>query len=246
MPSVVVHHRKRNRHGHRRHGKIDPSPSFEDDSGTLPLDESQGSGMTHLISPHNNSHNTVMSILKTSSSSVSSVRNSFSSDVTPTNTTTTLSGSHILPSSTSASKVHFGMVEVYCHAYTLGDNPSVAGGVPVTIDWKAHESFHIDLEQYEQYKPEPRSQKAMVLPASVRSTILRNHGFSRGEIKEATEQVDHIRKQREQSSRDGRFIRTFVKWYKKLVVLPGSSKDKGTGNNTITNSSIPVDEIIVD
>ena len=112
--------------------------------------------------------------------------------------------------------VSFGLVRIYSHQCTLGDNPSVASGPPLTVQWKAFETHTLDVELYEKEKPEPRGKDAMILPRSLREAMLRKEGFSRGELKEATQEVDKIQLQRRKSSHDGRLLRQFEKWMKLL------------------------------
>jgi len=112
--------------------------------------------------------------------------------------------------------VSFGSIQIHSHRLILGDNPSVSSGPPVTVDWKPFLSGTYDLDEYEKQKPEPRGKEAMILPRSVREELLRNEGFSRGEMKVATEEVAKIRQQRLKSSNDGKLIRKFEKCWKRL------------------------------
>jgi hypothetical protein len=48
-------------------------------------------------------------------------------------------------------KVWFDRIEVYEHSYELGDNPSVSGGAPLTIAWKAQKASEFNLSYYEIY-----------------------------------------------------------------------------------------------
>ena len=117
-------------------------------------------------------------------------------------------------SSGTVKSVSFGQVHIHSHRYTLGDNPSVAGGPPVALAWECSESYIFDLDEYEREKPAPRSKDSTLLPRSLRENILRGEGFSRGELKEASEGVKRIKRQRLKSSRDGRVLRQVEKWIK--------------------------------
>lgn len=136
----------------------------------------------------------------------------------------TVSLGHSFGSSTNKS-VSFGDIQIHSHQFTLGDNPSVSSGPPVTVDWKAFESGTYDLDEYEQQKPDPRRKEAMILPRSIREEILRNEGFSRGELKEATGQVSKIQQHRLKSSKDGKLLRKFGKCLNALK--PGSRDANG-------------------
>lgn len=165
------------------------SQSSDGSINTSPLDDSSGS---HRATGE---EGYPYSILRRSSDTVS-LTNSFTSE--------------------NAKKVSFGHVRIYSHKCTLGDNPAVASGPPLTVEWKAFDTHTLDLDSYEEKKPEPRSKDAMILPRSLREAILRKEGFSRGEMKEVTEEVMKIQLERRRSSRDTRLLRQFEKWTKLL------------------------------
>lgn len=100
--------------------------------------------------------------------------------------------------------VSWNAVEVHFHGVRLGDNPACSRGPPVCIEWNAFESLALDLEEYEETKPETRSKHQMLLPAMVREDWLRNAGYSRGEIKEQLKEVLKIKESRHRSSSDGK------------------------------------------
>lgn len=112
--------------------------------------------------------------------------------------------------------VTFGEIEIHSHQCILGDNPSVSSGPPVTLEWTAFETHKIDVDVYEERKPAAREKESMILPRSVREEILRREGFSRGEIREATEVAQKLQLQRRKSSNDGRLMRHFEKWLRLL------------------------------
>lgn len=119
-------------------------------------------------------------------------------------------------SSQVTKSVCFSSIEIHEHCYTMGDNPSVAGGPPLSMEWKSFRTVSFALDDYEQRKPEPRTRDTMVVPRSVREEILRREGFSRGEMKEAANEAEKIRQQRVKSSRDGQVLRQLEKWTKRL------------------------------
>ena len=57
-------------------------------------------------------------------------------------------------------KVWFDRVEVYEHAYILGDNPSVSDGAPLSIAWKAQAKNVYELEYYETMNPSSQRRRA--------------------------------------------------------------------------------------
>ena len=57
-------------------------------------------------------------------------------------------------------KVWFDRVEIYEHAYALGENPSVSDGAPLTIEWEAQDKNVYELEYYETYNPSSKRRRA--------------------------------------------------------------------------------------
>ena len=100
--------------------------------------------------------------------------------------------------------VRWSTVEVHSHAVQLGDNPAVGTGAPICIKWEAFDSTIVDIESYESLRPERRTKQEMVLPRWVRDDMLKNAGYSRGRIQEATNEIMKIHEHRMKSARDGR------------------------------------------
>ena len=175
----------------------------EDSAATLPLDASLNSG-----TQHKSDFTVPKSILRFSSDELS-LQVSFGEG----------------NSNNEPKHVSFGQLQIHCHEYTLGDNPSLSGkgGIPVTLDWNAFESHTLSLELYERDKPESRPKESMIMPSSMRERLVRARGFSRGEIKEAAEEVERVQNQRLRSSRDGRLLRGVQRWAKKLNIGNGCS-----------------------
>jgi hypothetical protein len=55
--------------------------------------------------------------------------------------------------------VTFGRMEVFEHAYELGDNPGVSDGPPLTIGWEAQAKRVFDVAYYETYFPSEHRRK---------------------------------------------------------------------------------------
>jgi hypothetical protein len=100
------------------------------------------------------------------------------------------------PSISERRHVSFGDVQISVFAYTLGDNPCVSSGPPVTMEFKAFETHCLLLDDYEKDKPEAREKDAMMMPRFYREELLRKQGFSRGELREAVEEAQKIQKKR--------------------------------------------------
>lgn len=119
-------------------------------------------------------------------------------------------------------KVNFekATVHVHIHSVTLGDNPSVSNGPPVSLDWKKVESLMFTLEDFYLCKDETRSTKDLLLPKTCRREWLLAHGFSKEQIHEVEKQMKSIRKSRKENSSSStkRFqvIHKFIRSLKKV------------------------------
>ena len=98
--------------------------------------------------------------------------------------------------------VSWDTFEIYSHEIILGDNPAVSSGPPVSIDWEAFDQQTLSIDDYEKHRANPRVRNEMILPRMVREDLLRNAGYSRGELKEVSEEIAVIRRQRSRSARD--------------------------------------------
>jgi hypothetical protein len=57
---------------------------------------------------------------------------------------------------------------------TLGDNPSVSTGVPVTIEWDVQAKRKFSFEQFEKVRPERRDLGSLRMSVDKRVTIVTN------------------------------------------------------------------------
>jgi hypothetical protein len=105
--------------------------------------------------------------------------------------------------SKNSKKVDFqnATVHVHIHAVTLGDNPSVSNGPPVSLDWRKIESTTYTLEDFFLSKDETRrSKNDLILPKSSRREWLLSNGFAQEEIRQVERQMKSIRKSRKMNS----------------------------------------------
>merc|ERR1719159_570248 len=104
-------------------------------------------------------------------------------------------------SATARNSVSFSNVRVREYDLCLGDNPSVARRPPVSLDWNyiTEELYHLD--DYEKYGSifGRRCTVEMKRPSFERLQLLRDLGYSRGEIGEATQTAQKVREQRIQT-----------------------------------------------
>jgi hypothetical protein len=93
-------------------------------------------------------------------------------------------------------EVKFDSIEVRKYPIVLGDNPSCTIGPPLTLDWEYEEEPAVDLDVYECERPRHRHLRYLVVNYYRRHDILRNAGYSEAEIKQATQAVAKVQRQR--------------------------------------------------
>lgn len=160
----------------------------------------------------------------TARTSVSSVGSTFESnvDIDPDNThtlpsphddlpTTSGSGIMIIPNTSSealkSSKmgrkiVRFCNVHLREYGTCLGDNPSVSRGAPLSLDWNVKTNLTYSIDAFEKSEHYSANLKSTDKPTPLkRSSLERLHtlkmmGYSRREIKDATNEAERIKAQR--------------------------------------------------
>ena len=142
------------------------------------------------------------SSLISSESTIETVISSSSLDLD--SSSSTCSSSMLSPDTKKAqrrrSSVQFGSLTIRNYEVQLGDNPSCSNGAPVSIGWRYNELNPICIEKYEEWmKDKRRSRSEFHLPRSHRESILREYGYSRSQMTEATKEVAKIKKQRRAS-----------------------------------------------
>ena len=74
-------------------------------------------------------------------------------------------------SSTKSKRVSFHQIQVREHAIILGDNPTAALGVPITIDWKPQYQVSFSVDSIESTRTYQRSVEELRLPAETRADL---------------------------------------------------------------------------
>lgn len=94
--------------------------------------------------------------------------------------------------------VVFGSVQIRNYSQTLGDNPSVSYGPPISLDWDYDEDGEIALDSYEDNRKPRRSLRQMVLSYYHRKNVLEwQYGFSEDVLDSAKKTVQKERFRRE-------------------------------------------------
>jgi hypothetical protein len=147
----------------------------------------------------------------------------------------------------AAAGVRWGTVEIHSHAITLGDNVCSCGP-PVTIGWTAVDTIVVQVDAYESRKPAPRHKGEMLLPAWVREDLLREAGYPRSSVLEASQSVAETKQLRLKSSRDGRFRESIVAFLKggKAGAARRQRRRKRTSNSYRAPSETAVSKGVVE
>ncbi len=92
--------------------------------------------------------------------------------------------------------VTFDSITIRDYPMTVGDNPSVSSGPPLTIEWDHMSEITLSLDSYEESKPAPRNGREMIVPRLAREQIFRDAGFSYNQLIRLTKPVNVARLQR--------------------------------------------------
>ena len=67
--------------------------------------------------------------------------------------------------------VRFSTLEIIELPYTIGDNPSVSDGVPISPSWKEQKRTTFDFEFFETYRPARRTKNELILSCHARKEL---------------------------------------------------------------------------
>ena len=93
--------------------------------------------------------------------------------------------------------VSFSDIEIRSYEIILGDNPAVAGGPPLTIDWEPFELAACSVDEYEEGKAKPPARDVISMKMTTEQRFeLLARTYSMREINARTKQVTDARRQR--------------------------------------------------
>lgn len=93
--------------------------------------------------------------------------------------------------------VGFSTIEIREYNQTIGDNPSVSYGPPISLDWEYNVLETITLEHYEAHRAPRRSLRQMCLNYYTRRNVLTfKFGYSEQEVKAASKLADKSKRER--------------------------------------------------
>jgi hypothetical protein len=98
-------------------------------------------------------------------------------------------------------QVSFDSIEIIELPMSLGDNPSVSKGAPVTVEWVAQKRTTFSIDFFEKNRPNRRSRRGLILSAEAREGILLHHGFCLEDIRIASWEVEAAKARRRESKR---------------------------------------------
>ena len=98
--------------------------------------------------------------------------------------------------------VSFNKIEIREYERTLGDNPCVSSGPPLTLGWKYNPDHDVfDVEEYENNKS-PRSKAEMLMPREIREVVLKEYwGVSKSEMYTTTKDINIAKRNRRATAR---------------------------------------------
>lgn len=94
-------------------------------------------------------------------------------------------------------KVRFHEIQFREYAQTIGDNPCVSYGPPISLDWDYEECESIDVEEYEANRGRRRGMREMIMNYYVRTNLLTfKYGVTEKELKAATKAANREKRLR--------------------------------------------------
>mmetsp|Transcript_4186 Transcript_4186/g.4596 ORF Transcript_4186/g.4596 Transcript_4186/m.4596 type:complete len:156 (+) Transcript_4186:149-616(+) len=99
-------------------------------------------------------------------------------------------------------RVGFANAIIREYEVTLGDNPSVSKGPPLSLGWSYNEMLPIPVDKYEEMRGTRRETYQMAVPADARFDILVSEwGHSMKEVEQTSQQCQKTKRRRMHSAR---------------------------------------------
>jgi hypothetical protein len=92
--------------------------------------------------------------------------------------------------------VSFSEVEIRKHYLILGDNPAVTAGPPLAIDWDAHATETISVDDFETQRPPKKPLEDLKMPVLDRKIYIRDLLYTREQVQETMQSVYEIKASR--------------------------------------------------
>lgn len=94
-------------------------------------------------------------------------------------------------------KVRFHEIQFREYEQTIGDNPCVSYGPPISLDWNYEQTQSMDVEEYEANRGRRRGMREMIMNYYVRTNLLTfKYGATEAELKAATKAANREKRSR--------------------------------------------------
>ena len=90
-------------------------------------------------------------------------------------------------------KVQFHKIEIVEFPITLGDNPAVSGGPPLSTEMYPQRIIKADIDAFERLRPKRRSQSKLRISRRSREYLLLKNGFNQDDINQCSVEAERIR-----------------------------------------------------
>mmetsp|Transcript_4187 Transcript_4187/g.4597 ORF Transcript_4187/g.4597 Transcript_4187/m.4597 type:complete len:153 (+) Transcript_4187:188-646(+) len=99
-------------------------------------------------------------------------------------------------------RVGFADAIIREYEVTLGDNPSVSEGPPLSLGWSYNEMLPIPVDKYEEMRGKRRNSLQMTVPADERLDVLVSEwGYSIEDVEQTSQQCQKTKRRRMHSAR---------------------------------------------
>jgi len=131
-------------------------------------------------------------------------------------------------SSTHKRRVSFNSVKIRSYQQTMGDNPAVSYGTPISLDWDFEEHDIQDIDVYECEKGlSRRSSRQMVMSYIQRKNLLaREYGFTEDELVQGKKDVEKTK-----------FLRGVTNYFLPMMMVDTALESAGRKAKRIFNKS---------
>jgi len=101
----------------------------------------------------------------------------------------------------SSTSIRFATLTVREYERTVGDNPCVRSGAPVSIGWKYNVAGTISVDNYEKYRSskDRRVTGALIIDRTTREKMMMDWGHSRADLRDAVSAASQTKRNRLQT-----------------------------------------------
>ena len=124
-------------------------------------------------------------------------------------------------------RVSFCAVQIRHYEQTVGDNPAVQYGPPISLDWPYHPTPALSLDDYEANREKRKPERQLLLSHQRRRDLLRYAwGASRADMEAAQQAADRVKRQRSRT----RALLLFASLEEGCETAVAANRKRKTGN----------------